>query len=414
MEKKNQKILIIAPAVMVLFILLFAFIKNIKGSKTTIAFYNLNEREANGLQEEIIRLSGEKAFSFARLEGEDGFKEKHADREFKKKLQEVNASLVFVKSDFLAQSAASFAKKKSEIKESELNIDGMTTSIRAAVKKNARGVTAVPLLTDNLEIDIDFSAFRNSGMKAISTWKDIEDFAIFQKRYVDYPIVFAGKDEKLTLDIFGALTEAFDGTEEYERAVEIISENSGKSFNAPKVAELLAAKKSGPLYQSVRYISKLYKSGLLHPNTFTLSKTDIKAYAKARIASVVFMTLDDHRDFDTNVISRYSSIYFPSDSPASKRNFSAPLTYAIVLENNSSIKNLVSRLTQNDSEERLSLSTGLAPVLARCHTPDKQSDDVRYWVAATNTPLSGLSSDSKLTKLQQKQLAAELVALATR
>ena len=36
---------------------------------------------------------------------------------------------------------------------------------------------------------------------------------------------------------------------------------------------------------------------------------------------------------------------------------------------------------------KLADDTGLVPVLANCHVPDHQADDIRYWIAATNAPL---------------------------
>ena len=58
----------------------------------------------------------------------------------------------------------------------------------------------------------------------------------------------------------------------------------------------------------------------------------------------------------------------------------------------------------------MSRATGLAPVFAQCRTPDRQADDVRYWVAATNAPLAGLSREVALSKKQKDELAQDLAA----
>ena len=53
-------------------------------------------------------------------------------------------------------------------------------------------VKALPLLFDNLEIDINISEFKMSGLDRIATWKDIEQLArkIHTEEYA--PISFAG------------------------------------------------------------------------------------------------------------------------------------------------------------------------------------------------------------------------------
>ncbi len=412
MEKNKKKIIRIAGAALALLSLTVSLCKIKSNGKPVIAFYGLSEREANGIKEEIIRLTGND-YDFAMLGAQSTSHEKSAEKEFKKQMSETNPALVFVKSGKNIDNAISFAGKKTAIAPGKINEGEMTTSIRGGIIRDKTGVKAVPLLTDHLEIDIDMVAYRNSGMQQINSWEDIEEFANLQKKYVEFPIVFAGKDAALTLDILGALTEAISGEEVYHEAVQIINEHSGKKFNAPVVAKLLTEKNGDPLNQSVKYLAKLYKTNLLHPNTFSLSKDEVKAFARVRIAPIVIMSLDDHRDTDHNTISRFSTIYFPSKFPASRRKFTAPTIYAVPLTKKFGVHNLISRLTETKSEEKLSSATGLAPVLSHCRTPDKQADDVRYWIAGTDTPLSGLSNDTNLTKMQQAQLVAELATLIT-
>ena len=50
------------------------------------------------------------------------------------------------------------------------------------------------------------------------------------------------------------------------------------------------------------------------------------------------------------------------------------------------------RRAAEEGQEKLCAQTGFAPVLAQCKTVDRQADDARYWVAATNPPLPQPSS----------------------
>ncbi|MDE7140993.1 MAG: hypothetical protein K2O09_09630, partial [Treponemataceae bacterium] len=72
---------------------------------------------------------------------------------------------------------------------------------------------------------------------------------------------------------------------------------------------------------------------------------------------------------------------------------------------------LARQLMTADTQENLSHMTGLAPVLAQCPTPDQQADDARYWVAATNAPLAGLSREAALSDAQWQELSAVLARI---
>ena len=62
----------------------------------------------------------------------------------------------------------------------------------------------------------------------------------------------------------------------------------------------------------------------------------------------------------------------------------------------------------NELQSQLSFSTGLAPVQANCPVPDVQSDDVRYWVAASNEPLPALADSLFASKSQKASFAEAL------
>ena len=132
------------------------------------------------------------------------------------------------------------------------------------------------------------------------------------------------------------------------------------------------------------------------------------------MASVVVMSLADHRNIAHNAIEPFTSIYFPSDITPDSRHFVAPIFYAVPFTNNKKALLKMENLIAVETQETLTRATGLAPVLARCRTPDKQADDARYWVAATNTPLPGLSRETTLSDDQLHALGVALTALIRR
>jgi len=395
--KKQTKIITITAILLLIIIAITSFFIFESRKTKTIVFFDLNEKEVESIKAEIHKITSAENFEYISIQ------------EDFKKVKSAKPSLIFVKSGVNLQKAINMANKKASINVNESNISEITSSIRSSIPMIEGKISAIPLLTSHMEIDIDLVAYRNSGMSKIDSWEDIEAFARIQKRYNDFPIIFAGKDAKFTLDMFGAMTEAFSGVEEYYNAVKIINDNSEKKFNSTKVARLLAESNDSPFNKSFRYLKNLIDEGLIDKNVFSLTKKDVKAYIKARLSNVVFMTLDEHRNLDNNVIGRFSSIYFPSLNTANNRRFTAPETFAVPLTNKYGIKNIVSELSKTAYQEELSRATGFAPVLNHCKTPDKQADDVRYWIAATNAPLAGLSNEINITKEQQQQLLAELV-----
>ena len=73
---------------------------------------------------------------------------------------------------------------------------------------------------------------------------------------------------------------------------------------------------------------------------------------------------------------------------------------------NRNVSFFVSHLTRENAQERISNLTGLAPMHARCHVPDIYSDDVRFWIAASQVPTTPLG-DSAFTSQQKKEALAD-------
>lgn len=318
--------------------------------------------------------------------------------------------LLFTTNGSAVKIATDSASKKAALASAPLG--KMTSSVQAAAisGKNPGTVAALPLLCGHFEISINSTAFRNSGMKAIASWADIEQFLKIQKKNIANPLIFAGKDPEVFLNLLGALTEALDGAEEYQKACTLIEEAKQKKWKAAQLAEELCGSYNAPLYTAAKKLSDWFSSGFLSRDCFNLTTKDVNAFLQAKLATCVFMPLYVHRSVDQNTIKRFSTIYFPSEASPETRKFTGEIIFAVPQKKNSLNTRLVQYLSSEAGQEELSRATGLAPVFAQCRTPDRQADDVRYWIAATNTPLAGLSRESDLTQKQKNELALELAA----
>lgn len=378
----------------------------VSDKKPIIAFYGLDEKQVRGIEEVVRGLTGEEQclFEFVvydsakKLEGQ--------------LLLSKSPEIIFTKSGFSVAVAEKSAEKKAGL--SPECTDGMTSSMKSAVRYaesdgTDKTISALPILSGHFEIDVSRSDFRSSGMDAINSWSDIEQFVKIQKRKLEYPVVFAGKDSDVLLDLLGALTESLDGVAAYKMAAQII-DGEGRKFSAAEVAESLCDNPGSPLIRSVRQLSSWYKQGLVHPGVFSFTKSDVESFARNRMATVMFMPLEAHRKFNQEAISRYSSIYFPSTRASSARIFTGSIVYGVPISSSRRTSLLLESLMTDENQEKLSRATGLAPVLSQCRVPDKQASDARYWIAATNAPLPGLSSEVFLTPDQKNKLADEIVA----
>ena len=378
--------------------------QNGQSKNVVVGFYNISKSQQQvftNVIEEICEAK-EIAADFFEIDGEQDFSKQIADNKI---------NFVLAPAGFAVENAVDAAKENAEVSADVTG--GMFSSMRqAAIAKDGK-LKAVPLIFDNLEIDIEISAFKMSGMERIATWEDIEQFAQLQKKDLDYPVSFAGAEPIFLLDLLGSLGEAFDGYEAYTRAAQILKEaalakKQGAAFDAATVAKKIFIDPEAPLPYSMYYLKQLVKKGLITPASKELIHTDINSYIQQRVTKAFFTTLSVHRTYDTKAVSRFSTIYVPSKNGAEQRHFTATTTYAVPLTANENVALVIQELLSTDTQTSLSQLTGLAPVLANCRTPDQQADDARYWIAATNAPVAGLGHEADLSESDLKALANEV------
>lgn len=398
---KNKKILICVAAAIILLLGAGAAVIFTPPKSYTVAFYKVEENQKNGIKSTIEQIAEKQKLEIV-------FKEYDSDKSLKDQLLLAKKpNIIITTSGYGVEMAAEKASSKASI--SRDLIQEMTSSMRNAAisAESGDGLAAIPFLSSHFEVDIDTVDFRNSNTKKINTWNDVEKFMREQKTKKEAPLVFAGGNNDSFLNTVGALAESLDGTESYNEAVEIIAKNEK---NPARTAAKLCDEPDSPLATTVKMLSTWYKHGLIHPGAFSFQKNDVEAFAASRLSSVLFMSLENHRSFSQKAISRFTSIYFPSELGANSRIFTGTIYYAVPMIKSKKTETLIKYLVSTEIQENLSRSTGIAPVLAQCRTPDKQANDARYWIAATTTPLPGLANEVFLTKEQKKVIAAEIIA----
>ena len=383
--------------------------KEIDDRKINIGFYELNQSQQQIFTQIVqdICSQNELTVNFYTIEKE---------QDYPKEIKDKKINLILTPAGFAVQKAVDAAAKDVSIPADTTS--GMFTSMRQAVIQNDGAIKAIPLIFDNLEINIEISAFKMSGLERIATWEDIEKFAQIEiaREEIDSPISFAGAEPAFLLDLLGALGEAFDGYDAYNQAAQILKDavdakKTGQDFNASAVAKKIFIDPDAPLPYSMYYLKQLVKKGYITTASKQLIHTDINSYIQQRVTKAFFTSLSVHRTYDVKAVSRFSTIYFPSKSAANQRHFTATITYAVPLTTNANLSVLIEELLSAQAQETLSQQTGLAPVLANCRTPDQQADDARYWVAATNPPVAGLSREAELSDAELKSLGDEVRAL---
>ncbi len=373
------------------------------GGKNQIAFYGLSESQVKGIESVIDAISEKQKIKYEYLVYDQ-----------KKNLSSLipiskKPELVFTVSGHGVESAVSKAEKKSGVKIALLA--GMTNSLqqKAFYDESKNTVLAVPLLSDHIEIDVRKSDFEKSKVGSVSGWKDFEKLCEFSARKTTNPIVFSGRKPDTTLDMMGAMAESIDGTSSYEEAKKILKENE-KNFDAVKVAKLLCDNDNSPLITSVRLLSKWYKKGWIHPESFSFSANDVDAFVKSGAASIVFSSLEEKRSMKSDSLTKFSTSYYLSEKSGAERTFTGKIVFAVPLSKSENSRRLISQLVSPEYQEELSRATGLAPALAQCRTPDKQAYEARYWIAQSNPPHAGLSREIFISEKQKNSLAAEIAS----
>ena len=401
-------ILLISGFLLILFAALL-FLLSISNKKPVAAFYGISERN----QKQIVSVlqtthtrKNKNSLPFEIVTLDSSISLERALKKSKK------ADLLFIEGGLNKDYAEKLSEKKSGgISVSLLN--GMTSSIKQLVEEKKQKIYSVPLLIDNYELDVNLEKFYSSNIKQLNVLSDLEKLAKVTKSSTPSPIVFAGADDERLINFFGALIEAVSGSETLNSAkIKISNKIAEGKVSQNDFYDLLTGLtgSKGELNDTFKILKNWQNQGLLPKNITSITTKDITAFLQADLSTAAFMTLSDHREIERDIISNYSSVYYPALQQNVPRSFTSPVIFAVPLSKDKVSQKAVYKLS-DELQTKLSAATGLAPVQANCPVPDVQADNVRYWVAASGTPVTPLAQSLFVSKQQQNSFAEALRSL---
>ena len=387
-QSKLKTAAVLISAAIIIFIALFLTVLTVMNKKPNAAFYGISERNRDAiikiLQKTHVRKNGRsEPFNIIILDDTQTL-----ENELKKSKK---PDILFIYNGLNADYALSLVKKR-KLRLPASALDGMTSSIRSIMQIEGNSIGAVPLLIDHYEVDVHTKMFKSSGVQNIETWNDIGRFCKTLESSLTSPAFFAGGNDREIINIVGALTESLSGKVAWDSACKkIIDFNSnGKNSSA-----------------ELRELQDWLANGILRRNVYQTQLSDIKFFMSGDLSALALLTLSEHRMLEHDIVSQFTSVYYPSAFAGNERHFTAPIIMGIPLSKNKTAHNSLIQMAGNFQSE-LSMTSGLAPVQANAAVPDVQADDVRYWVAASSSPLPSLSDAAFKSEDERAAFAKEL------
>ena len=385
-----KKFFIIAVAVFVVLVAGVFGILSIATYKPTVVFYKLDEKTVDALKSEISSMKKEngKEFKFT-YEILDPQIPMSSQKALKK------ASLVFAALDSDVEEYAKTSSKVVVQKESIIANTPSTT--KEAFINEKKEVYAVPLLYDFYILDINRGMFEQSGLSYLGVIDDLKNFAKWSSENKDAPLMFPGKEDDGMVDFIGGYVEAVYGSDVLENAAAKLYQafksdykaNDAKYTSLTQVSEEMISE-GGLLNPAFKEIRKMVADKSISGTSFYMNETDFVFFMEGAYTCAMGNRLSQHRLIEHKKANVFSTVYFPGKNLNNDRKFQALSICALSQSKDKNITSIINLLASS-RQSSLSLKTGLAPVDSSCSASDRQSDDVRYWLAASEGPVKPLS-----------------------
>lgn len=293
-------------------------------------------------------------------------------------LSELNK--VLKKTDILITKAGARAEAITTIQTPEQKLlSVMPTAIRKAAANPGNRQYGIPILIDHFELARDRSNPVSSSFSPYSTLKQLEELALSRTLKTSWPFVCAGGDDETLLGFLGALVEALGG----EKAWDTVRLDAINTSPADLV-------RKDSFSKVIETLLRWRRDGLLHPEWFRMTRTDVEAFMENGEAPFVFMSLSNHRKISHRTVEKYDSVFIPGTSTNDSRSLTIPSIILItpnkkrISEETILFKNI---LLNEETQTKISGLTGLAPVSSTAAATDRQATEVRLWAAASERPL---------------------------
>lgn len=405
-KSKKTKITAIAAGVAALILTLTITLCTIKKNTAKVAFYGISENQIQLLKDKL---------------NENTFKNKKIPYSFtvldsSKDLASQTKGFDMVVTPMGAASKE-FVSLVSSKKASEIFLEPSVmgkTSIAVANKagKSADGkITQLPFYFDGYEALLNLKSTEKTKTKKIDSWRDFESFAKKSKDDCPSPILFAGGESDVLLGTLSCLTESFAGREKLENFSKMLAGFKG-DYN-----ELINEEyndSTSALYEALHRLVSWKQEKLMINETMRLKEADILSFMKHQNTAIVIMNLSQHRKIPADTIQRFKTIpefsketqlYFPGNLEITKRAVVSSAYCFIPLSDSKYVKPTAAYLMDTAVQEDIARKTGLAPSLSGCRTPDIQSDDLRYWIAASSGSVAPLGDAAFINREKKDQFA---------
>ena len=280
--------------------------------------------------------------------------------------------------------------------------------LRLAASTEGRAF-AIALQADHFEFAYRAESLAAARLEAPADLAALEAAARRLASREDWPVFVAGGEDGSLLLLVTALVETEGGASASRALARALG--AAPSLREALDAPLPGAAGDTSLREMLDGLVAWRERGLLHPEWYRMTHTDLAAFMERGMAPFVLMPLSLHRALPTRVVRQYESAAFPSGRSGASRSLAAPLLAAAAVElspRRARALELLAALLGPEAQKRLCDATGLAPAAASAEALDRQASDARLWLAASRGALPDAGRASKPTGAARSALAREI------
>lgn len=399
---KSKVIFIVIAAVFAAFVAALVILVNLNSFKkrTTAVFYNVPEAQTEAIKAQLQKLSDSKGkpvnWKFIELDDEQPLAP-----QLKK-----SYDVVFTLDGLNASEAVKKIKKPAKVFPGQDLISSSTVSIKQKFQDSDGLLRKVPVCLDIYTLNLRKSVFAEDA-GSLKDWEHFTSILKANSEDMETPFAVAGSSSEM-IDLLAVLTESLEGSKVYAEKAEYLAGLYGTNKELPSNIEVEDIQQA--FKPELELLSQWKKDRLLTNEALKFKESQLEPVMKHNQTAAVFLKLSDHRLLTPSTVQQFASIpeltdetlpYFPFVS-GSGLSFTAPVTVGIALSSDKNVIPALQNLLMPSVQETICRRTGLGPVPASCRTPDIQADDVRYWIAATDRPLTPYS-ELCFTSWQQRE-----------
>jgi ABC-type glycerol-3-phosphate transport system substrate-binding protein len=274
-------------------------------------------------------------------------------------------------------------------------------------------IVALPIFLDHIEIAFRQDLYTQQGLTVedrILSLRDMENVLLKLVNPSFFPLVMAGSTDAELLDVLSVLTLSLGGVDSYLNLTKLL--NSKETPESYINFDLGDGWNLGVVIDKLNYWKE---SGIIHPQWYSFDTKQVELYSERQITSTVIMRLTTHRSWPFHILRRWQSSPFPFNNPNNAGSgVIAPTTVAYIPQNAKVAKEtqlVLQKLISKDFQESIVKKLQLAPVHSTADTLDRESDDLRFWAAASTLvlqPINTYASKESLTSFT-KELRGAIV-----